>query len=178
MQIPIKLPKTSNTDLKQLVSKTISVSRNATPEQIALAQRVDKDELSVIFEDFIVPRRLKRFWRLPEKHYDRFIEFIVKDAKLQYPIPRPQALAKKFGIPFTPPFKAKYASGTSYPSAHAASIWFVVYYLLPKLSYENQKALLSFARQLTITRLVAGVHTLQDIGEGRRLAKEYVATYL
>jgi len=178
MQIAIKPPKTSNIELKKLVYKTISISREATPEQIDLAQRVDKDEIAVIYEDFIVPRQLKRFWKIPEKHYDRFIEFIINDAKLQYPIPRPTSLAKKFGIDFFPPFKAKHASGTSYPSAHSASIWFIVYFLLPNLPLEDQNALLSFARQLTITRLVAGVHTMQDIWEGKRLAKEYVTNYI
>jgi len=178
MQISIKPPKTSNIELKNLLSKTISISKTATPEQIDLAQRVDKDELAVIYEDFIIPKKLKRFWKIPEQHYNRFMEFIINDAKLQYKLPRPQILAKKFGITFSPLFKAKHASGTSYPSAHAASIWFVVYFLLPSLSFEDQNALLSFARQLTITRLVAGVHTTQDIWEGKRLAKVYVTNYI
>ena len=178
MQISIRPPKTSSIELKKLVSKTISMSNRATPEQIDLAQRVDKDELAVIYEDFIVPRKLKHLWKIPEKHYDRFMEFIINDAKMQYKIPRPKILAKKFGMHFTPHFKAKHASGTSYPSGHSASIWFVVYFLLPYLSYKDKNDLLSFARELTLTRLIAGMHTLQDVWESRRLAKEYVKNYI
>lgn len=170
----INPPTHNKQELKKLVLETIHISENATDHELEFAKRVDLDEIKVLYDDFIVPHHLKSLWKIPYSKFDRFMRFISKDAKFQYPTKRPFTLAKEFGIPYKRPFKTTRSKGSSYPSGHAASVWFIAYYLAPKLSDLQKRALFRFVNKICKARLVAGVHTIQDIKESRRLAKLFL----
>jgi len=167
-------PVSSLIGLKKLVHETVSLSQNASLSELEFAQRVDHDELQVLYEDFIVPNHLRHLWKIPKRLYSQFMRFIVSDAKFQFPTKRPFTLAKAFKIPFTRPFKTSRSKGSSYPSGHAASIWFVAYYLAPKLTISQKRTLFRLANKMCRSRMIAGVHTTQDIKEAKRLAKVFL----
>lgn len=175
MHIPIQPPATDAHTLHNLVAEVVDCVRSATPGELDFARRVDDDELTVLKSEFFAPRGLLHAWPTLGVEYDAFIDFVVHEAKLAYPLKRPHALAKQLGIPFRRPANYIRARGGSYPSAHAAAVWFAAYSAAGALSPRDRKALYAFARRVAQSRLVAGVHTRQDIEEGRRLARAAVA---
>jgi hypothetical protein len=166
-------PATSHTALKRLVQEVVDTHNSASESDIKFSKRVDEDALSVLKSDFFDARGLTHIWHYPHKEYELFIDFIL-EAKFRYPLKRPYALAKELGIPFHRRKNYIRARGNSYPSAHSASVWFVTYYLADKIPPHLKSELFAFAHKIANSRMVAGVHTRQDLDEGRLLAQKAV----
>ena len=166
-------PATSHTALKRLVQEVVDTHNSASELDIKFSKRVDEDALSVLKSDFFDARGLTHIWHYPHKEYELFIDFIL-EAKFRYPLKRPYALAKELGIPFHRRKNYIRARGNSYPSAHSASVWFVTYYLADKIPPHLKSELFAFAHKIANSRMVAGVHTRQDLDEGRLLAQKAV----
>jgi hypothetical protein len=175
MHLDVKPPATDAETLRTLLAEVAARVATATPADMAFARDVDEDELDVLKSEFFDARGLTHLWPDLGRDYDEFLDFILNQAKFAYPLKRPHALAKQLGVPFRRPANYIRARGSSYPSAHAASVWYVTYSVADALGPSARRALYDTAKRIAQSRLTAGVHTRQDIEEGRRLARAAVA---
>ena len=100
----------------------------------------------------------------------------VMALKEEYGVPRPFVLAKHQGrdLPFE--LESWTVSSASYPSGHAASARYLAhvlsrYFLSGQPNADAHRfELFNIANRIAWGRVVLGVHSIQDIKEGKRLA--------
>lgn len=175
-----KPPKSSTDDLIQLTSQTIAIMDCATDEDREFALAADLFELHT-FLDYL---KKSANIQLSESQISdlqtemlSFLSEILK-WKLQYAVPRPYVVAYKYSLPMDHIHTYSVSgNGPSYPSGHAAISRFLANKLSATQSLsDTQRALVyDLANQIAISRVHLGVHTLQDIREGIRLADQWVS---
>lgn len=171
-----------------------SVMEASSPQDISLA----RDVLDEYFLDYLFSYLRDIGIPLEENDIQDRVDFVmdrggfkllntINDAKRHFRILRPFKHAKIVGV------KLPYEHGSvtigdsfSYPSGHAAlSRYFAL--VLSDIYFERNKSqplevqkieLLNRANQIAWSRLVLGVHYLQDIKEGKRLADVYFEKYM
>lgn len=163
-----------------IVYATLAVMRTATEEDIEFARDVDTHMLAP-FGDYILqaglPRLPPQISRKMYSHIDALLDVVLMPAKEEFGIPRPFVAAEMLDIPFPRPFISRSASSQSYPSGHAGgatSAAIVLGWILGNYLTDEQRAeLFNIANRIAMSRVHIGVHSLQDISEGKRLAHAF-----
>lgn len=173
-------PKNSTDDLIKLTSQTIAIMDCATDEDKEFALAADLFELHTFLDYLKKSANIQLSETQVSDLQNEMLSFLseILKWKLQYAIPRPYVVAYKYNLPMDQIHTYSVSgNGPSYPSGHAAISRFLANKLSTnhKLS-EMQRALVyELANQIAISRVHLGVHTLQDIREGIRLADQWVS---
>jgi hypothetical protein len=165
---------------EDMVHQTLAVMQMADAADIEFARDVDTHMLAP-FGDYIdregLPRLPPQIARKMYAHIDGLLEWVIIPAKESFRIERPFVAAERLGIPFPRPFISKSALDSSYPSGHAGgamSAAIALAWVLAKHLTEQQTAdLFDIANRIAMSRVHIGVHSLQDISEGKRLAHTF-----
>jgi hypothetical protein len=160
-----------------MIMQTLAVMRTANDSDIEFA-RVADTGLAAPFADYVEQLELPApTWgqcRSVYAYVDRFLESVLIPAKLLFNVERPFVVAERLGIPFPRPLQSSTAIGPSYPSGHAGGAVMMAYGLAwmfqPHITDEQRCELFNIANRIAMSRVHIGVHTLQDIAEGCRLA--------
>ena len=162
-------------EFKEIVYETLGVMALANDEDIAFAAQVDVDFyvlVDVLYEHNVIlsNRQLSKCSR----YMTTYLERIIYPAKLEWKLERPFVLAEQLEIPFERKFFSRTANDASYPSGHAFGSRFLAHCFLDEFSQaENEElrtALFQLTNRIAMSRVQIGVHSLQDIREGIRLA--------
>lgn len=174
----INNPKSTSEHLKNFVFETRAIIDLANQEDIDFARGSDENLEVPIY------RYLNKIGKpVPYEDYlviikdlDAFFEEVHKE-KLKWKVPRPFKVAEMYGIPFKRPYISQTAQSFSYPSGHSAGSRYLVHLLVNKykkeFTEEEKYNLYSIANRIAWGRIQIGVHTTQDIKEGKRFADLY-----
>lgn len=165
-------------DEELIVYETLAVMSLAKQEDFEFAKIVDFDIYTPIFEvlqehKILYSKRDRSYFR---RKVDLFYETIIYEEKMEWGVERPYEIAERLGIPFQRAYISHTSSDPSYPSGHAAAARYVVRNILDY--YKDQikdddrvrADLFNVADRIALSRVQIGVHSLQDIREGIRLA--------
>lgn len=160
-----------------MILQTLAVMGTANREDIEFARVVDT-HLVAPFADFVERADLPTLsWgqaRAVHAYVDEFLESVLVPAKILFDVERPFIVAERLGIPFPRPIQSRTALGPSYPSGHAGGAVAMAHGLAwvhrAHITDEQRSELFNIANRIAMSRVHIGVHTLQDITEGRRLA--------
>jgi len=172
MKPPLRDPQS----LRHLLYEVKGIMELATEEDLAFAKFVDPNlsaGIYTILREYCSNVSDLDIERL-EQVRRRFGE-VLHEVKQIYRIPRPYQLASTFGVEL-PKENLISISGVSfsYPSVHAAGSRYLAHLIWRKyyscLGDHGRYELFNYANRVAISRLHLGVHSLQDIREGIRLA--------
>ena len=151
----------------------------ASEEDIAFAEATDFDSAGPLIE-YVLEHKLvsseSEIWRaLRGSKYTEFMRFVM-DLKKTYDVPRPFVLAWAQGerLPFE--YDSLTTGSASYPSGHAAEARFLAHFLSNEYVGDDEYSdvhrceLFNIANRIAWGRVILGVHSIQDIREGKRLA--------
>ena len=171
-------PKSTREYLKMFALETKAIMDLANEEDLLFARESDENlEIplyrylnkigkSVSFEDYLEII----------KELDSFLRDVHKE-KLKWKTPRPFKVAEMHRMPFERPYISQTAMSFSYPSGHAAGSRYLVHLLIEKyksqLTEEEIYNLYMISNRIAWGRIQIGVHTTQDIKEGKRFADLY-----
>lgn len=99
-------------------------------------------------------------------------DFILKE-KYRWNIPRPYQSAKTLDIPFKEFVEELEPDSPSYPSAHSFYGHIIAEVLIKKYP-EKKEEFLRLANLISLSRILAGVHYMPDVLEGKILAQKLV----
>lgn len=109
----------------------------------------------------------------------KFLDIVIH-LKEKYAVPRPFELAARQGVDLPFKFNTQTVESASYPSGHAALTRFAAHVFDhffidgdPNLEHHRVE-MFELANRIAWGRIILGVHSLQDIHEGKRLADEYM----
>jgi hypothetical protein len=165
--------------LKDIVYEVRAIMCRAAPEEIEFARGTDVDSFKV-FADYLLENGLAPsvdivVQAVLASDYNAFMREIMR-LKQIYGIPRPFTLAWLHREDFPFEHNSQTATSASYPSGHAAESRFFAHHLSEHFLRGHPDAdlhrsnLFSLANQIAWGRVVLGVHSIQDIREGARLA--------
>lgn len=163
---------------RAIVGGTQSVMSLANEDDIDFARRVDFSFQEVLFDVLLRNNVLQTFSNIHKckRHTNNFLRFVIYCEKQKWQIDRPYVIAEKLNIPFERKYISQTASDTSYPSGHAAGSRFFVHCMLDAYDGEIndyvRAELFNVSNRVALSRVQIGVHSLQDIREGIRLADE------
>lgn len=178
MQLRSRPPRTSNEYLIRSTNDVVWVMREASDEDLEFAFKSDHKVWSLFTEllneyGFQIPPDIEAII------LDRCNEFIsaLCDLKKQYKVERPYKQARKFGIQMPNTYtKSTSGFGYSYPSCHAGQSRFyahaVAQSLGDNLSDQQRYEIFNLANRIGFARIQLGVHSIQDVREGQRLADQ------
>jgi len=163
----------------EIVNFAKSVMSAASKEDLEFARSTDIDSQGPLIE-YVLKHKLvsseAEIWRaLRMYNYTDFMRFIM-ELKMKYDVPRPFALAWIYGIRLPFEHDSVTVGSASYPSGHAAEARFFAHFLsreyLSGHTFEDahRYELFNIANRIAWGRVVLGVHSVQDIREGKRLA--------
>jgi hypothetical protein len=171
-----KHPLSDTQSLRDIVSQVKAVMHMATGEDLLFAKSVDCDLISQFYE--LVAKRCVKLTSKEKSLIDssrRLFGGQLYLLKQYYKIPRPYVLAERLSIEL--PRKnliSKSGVGYSYPSIHAGESRFVAHLISRKyadcLGDMGRHEIFNHANRIAMSRVHMGVHSLQDIREGIRLA--------
>jgi membrane-associated phospholipid phosphatase len=120
---------------------------------------------------------------LASSQHDEFLTHILY-LKDKYNVPRPFVLARYFNVQLPFELDSWTVNSGSYPSGHAASSRFLAHELSRDFLKGHPQEdlhrceLFSLANRIAWGRVQLGVHSMQDIREGKRLADQiFMPTY-
>ena len=160
-----------------MVRRTLAIMSLASDDDIQFARDVDTD-VARPFADFIESEELPTLsWKQCRGIYayaDAFVEQLLLPAKYRFNVDRPFVVAERLGLEFPRPFTSSSATCPSYPSGHAGWATMIAHgltwVLREQLSDAQRSGIFAIANRVALSRVQIGVHTLQDVAEGRRLA--------
>jgi len=174
-----KPPKASLRDLINLtfqVSAIMELADQSDTEFAILADRFDLDTYIKFLELNAGLSLSEDVHSQIQKDSLPFMAEILK-LKLKFNIPRPYIIAEEVGIQINPIYKQSISGhGPSYPSGHSALSRFVANKIssLTHLTEDQYLELYRLADKIAVSRIHLGVHSLQDIQEGKRLADAWM----
>jgi hypothetical protein len=155
--------------------------REASNEDVAFALSTDEDILGPLV-DYMQTHNLANPVDITEVLYGSehgdLID-VVMQMKEHYDVPRPLKLAQMQGRRLPYEHVSWTIENGSYPSGHAASARYVAHLFSDMfLGYHpdgehHRFELFNIANRIAWGRVILGVHSLQDIREGKRLADLY-----
>lgn len=177
-------PKDSDVYRRHVINYAKAVMSVASRDDLEFAKRTDTDELGPFVEYLVSlhivedPEEIER--AIARSEFIPFMDYIMR-LKDYYGVPRPFELARQYGevLPFE--HGSQTATCASYPSGHAAGAFFIANLLarqfLQNHPYRDQHRceLFNIANRIAWGRVCLGVHSVQDIKEGARLANELFA---
>ncbi len=171
-----KHPLSDTQSLSDIVRQVKAVMHMATGEDLLFAKSVDCDLISQFYE--IVTKRCVELTSKEKNLIDssrRLFGGQLYLLKKHYKVARPYVLAESLGIEL--PRKnliSRSGVGYSYPSIHAGESRFVAHFISRKyadcLGDMGRHEIFNHANRIAMSRVHMGVHSLQDIREGIRLA--------
>lgn len=171
-----KHPLSDTQSLRDIVSQVKAVMLTATDDDLRFAKSVDCDLMSKFYEiaakycGELTPQE-KNLINSSRGLFGGQLYLLKK----HYKIARPYVLAESLGIEL--PRRnliSRSGVGYSYPSIHAGESRFVAHFMSRKyadsLGDIGRHELFNHANRVATSRVHMGVHSLQDIREGIRLA--------
>ena len=172
----VKPPLRDSQSLRHLLFEVKSIMELATEEDLIFAKFVDPDLSAGIYT--ILKRYCDNVNDLDIEKLERMRRYfgkVLHEVKQIHRIPRPYQLASSFGLEL-PKENLISTSGVSfsYPSVHAAGSRYLAHLIWRKyhncLGDHGRYDLFNYANRVAMSRIHLGVHSLQDIREGIRLA--------
>ena len=172
-------PKDSDMYRRYVLNYAKAVMGIVSEEDLEFAKRTDTDEIGPFIEYLVEHRIVEHpediLRALDRSEFIPFMDYIMR-LKDYYGVSRPFELARQFGekLPFE--HGSQTATCASYPSGHAAAAFFIANLLtrqfLQDHPYRDQHRceLFNIANRIAWGRVCLGVHSVQDIREGARLA--------
>jgi hypothetical protein len=172
MKPPLRDPQS----LRHMLCEVKSIMELATEEDLVFAKFVDPDLSAGVYT--ILSRYCGNLNALEIAKLERMRKHfgnVIHEVKQIHRIPRPYQLAPKFGVEL-PQENLISTSGVSfsYPSVHAAGSRDLAHLIWRKyhncLGDHGRYEIFNYANRVAMSRIHLGVHSLQDIREGIRLA--------
>tara|TARA_A100001015_G_scaffold321086_1_gene450044 strand:- start:1118 stop:1675 length:558 start_codon:yes stop_codon:yes gene_type:complete len=177
-------PNRSDIYLKHIVAYVKALMSQVSKEDLQFARNTDLDEVKP-FQDYLLFHRIisnseQVEEALYKSNYADFLEYIMF-LKQKYAVPRPFDLAKQMNVRLPFHHGSETATNASYPSGHAASAFYIANILTKEFLKDHpfrdrhRYELFNLANRISWGRVCLGVHSLQDIREGARLANALFA---
>lgn len=172
-------PKDSDAYRKYIVNFAKAVMNQVSEEDLEFARRTDIDEVGP-FVEYLLAHHITRNPEVVYRNIERselheFMDYIMSE-KARYGLPRPFDLARQYGVVLPFEHGAQTATCESYPSGHSAAAFYLAHLLSDRLLKghpdrdRHRCELFNIANRIAWGRVCLGVHSIQDIKEGARLA--------
>ena len=169
-------PSKDKVEIKDELLKVKRAMELATQDQIDFAVLVDQAPLTP-FMDFLDNHNITLMedqLRDIDTLINRVLE-VVLPLQRDFKVLRPAKLANRFKIDLPNTHElSKTGTGYSYPSGHSALAYIIALYLNDQLSDElslkEQELIMEIAMDISLSRMMLGVHCMRDLKEGARIA--------
>lgn len=172
-------PKDNDEYRRYIANFARAVMSQASEEDLEFARRTDTDELGPFIE-YLLDHQITRnpeavYSHIGRSDLDEFMDYIMSE-KARYGLPRPFDLARQYKVVLPFEHGAQTATCESYPSGHSAAAFYIAHLLSDQLLKghpdrdRHRCELFNIANRIAWGRVCLGVHSIQDIKEGARLA--------